>query len=41
MYITSPDQRKGIQKMMIAAKNITSAKNMFEYFGYGIYVGRK
>ncbi len=41
MYITGPAQRKGIQKMMIAAKNITSAKNMFEYFGYGIYVGRK
>ena len=39
LYIKSSAHRKAINEMMKDAR--TAPKNMFEYYGYGIYVGRK
>lgn len=39
LYVKSPVYRKAINEMTKKARNVP--KNMFDYFGYGLYVGRK
>lgn len=39
VYITDPDYRKVINEMAREAKS--TPRDLFEFFGYGLYVGRK